>query len=179
MGGMCMKQVETELHAVEFVPVKTKEQIEQVAALAGIIWREHYEPIIGRDQVEYMLEHFQGAAPITQQIKEEGYQYYLLFCHDGAAGYIAVHKEENALFLSKFYISKEYRGRGYARRVISFLENYCRDNVLDRIWLTVNKHNDNSIAAYERLGFRKAGTQVADIGGGYVMDDYIMEKSIH
>jgi hypothetical protein len=42
----------------------------------------------------------------------------------------------------------------------------------------VNRNNENSIKTYERFGFDKAGTQVADIGGGFVMDDYIMEKTI-
>ena len=35
-----------------------------------------------------------------------------------------------------------------------------------------------SIAAYNRLGFQKVRTQKADIGGGFFMDDDIMEKTI-
>jgi ribosomal protein S18 acetylase RimI-like enzyme len=46
------------------------------------------------------------------------------------------------------------------------------------IWLTVNRYNDATIAVYEKKGFRTVRTQVADIGNGFVMDDYIMEKEI-
>jgi hypothetical protein len=34
------------------------------------------------------------------------------------------------------------------------------------------------VQAYERLGFRIVEALVMDIGGGYVMDDYKMEKVV-
>lgn len=46
------------------------------------------------------------------------------------------------------------------------------------LWLTVNKDNAGAIAWYTRKGFKNAGAIVQDIGAGYVMDDYRMEKSI-
>ena len=47
-----------------------------------------------------------------------------------------------------------------------------------RIRLTVNKYNDKSIAAYEKLGFIKKHEVVFDIGKGYSMDDFEMELTI-
>ena len=38
--------------------------------------------------------------------------------------------------------------------------------------------NEGSIRSYEKLGFTRIGTQDADIGGGYVMDDYLFEKAM-
>jgi hypothetical protein len=40
----------------------------------------------------------------------------------------------------------------------------------------VNKGNEKAIRSYERNGFVKVRSQVADIGKGFVMDDYVMEK---
>jgi RimJ/RimL family protein N-acetyltransferase len=42
----------------------------------------------------------------------------------------------------------------------------------------VNKNNVNSIKVYEKLGFKKTGPVIQDIGNGFVMDDYKMEKDI-
>jgi ribosomal protein S18 acetylase RimI-like enzyme len=42
----------------------------------------------------------------------------------------------------------------------------------------VNKRNRNAIAAYEKYGFRIVDSVVKDIGGGFVMDDYIMSKDV-
>ena len=44
--------------------------------------------------------------------------------------------------------------------------------------LTVNKHNRNAIAAYGKYGFRVAESVVKDIGSGFVMDDYVMNKEV-
>ncbi len=46
------------------------------------------------------------------------------------------------------------------------------------IWLQVNKNNVHSIAWYLRMGFRNVRSAVQDIGGGFVMDDFRMEKMI-
>lgn len=44
----------------------------------------------------------------------------------------------------------------------------------DKITLTVNKNNLNSISIYKRMGFEIEGELITDIGGGFVMDDYLM-----
>ncbi len=41
--------------------------IETVSGLAGNIWRDHYMPIIGDQQDEYMLNRFQSPAAIGQR----------------------------------------------------------------------------------------------------------------
>jgi C_GCAxxG_C_C family probable redox protein len=168
--------VENVLYAVSIIPVITEKEIEEVSALARNIWHEHYDAMIGRDQVDYMLEKFQSPGAMKEQMENGGYQYYKLVNMGGLAGYFSLHAEEDGLFLSKLYIAKKNRGRDYARKVFNFLEELCSQNNLKMIWLTVNRNNADSIAVYEKLGFVKARTQVADIGSGYVMDDYIMEK---
>ena len=93
-------------------------------------------------------------------------------------GYTAVEPERDRLFLSKIYIDKKYRRKGLAAEVIRFLEGECRKNGWKSIWLTVNRNNTGSIAVYKKLGFIKTREQVSDIGEGFVMDDYIMEKPV-
>lgn len=143
--------------------------------LASKIWTEHYTPIIGIDQVNYMLAKFQTAEVMQQQV-HEGMEYYLLVHNDQPAGYFAVAKKVDSLFLSKLYVAKEFRGNGIAKRAMQFIEQ--RKTALDckSISLTVNKYNTNSILAYEKMGFQKVKAIVQDIGNGYIMDDYFMEK---
>ena len=42
--------------------------------------------------------------------------------------------------------------------------------------LQVNKRNTKAISSYRKYGFEVRSSTVDDIGGGYVMDDYVMEK---
>jgi RimJ/RimL family protein N-acetyltransferase len=159
-----------------FVPVTDEGAVRHVASIAGIIWREHYTPVIGPDQVAYMLEHFQSAEAITHQIRDEGYRYYLIEETGSAIGYLSVQQRGPVLFVSKLYLLCSHRGRGYGRKAMHFLESLARSLQCDRLELTVNKHNDGSIAFYEATGFEKGESVVMDIGGGFVMDDYVMRK---
>jgi ribosomal protein S18 acetylase RimI-like enzyme len=61
---------------------------------------------------------------------------------------------------------------------MEFIEQLARRRGLTLLWLTVNKGNP-AVKAYERLGFRIAADLVMDIGGGFFMDDFRMEKSLH
>lgn len=163
---------------IEIVSVTTKEQLEVIETLAHKVWNEHYTPIIGAEQVAYMLDKFQSFEVMENQIYNEGYKYYLLQFENQYAGYAAIKIEEGKLFLSKLYIDQTYRNKKIGYSMMMFLVELCQEKGLDKIWLTVNKYNHHSIAAYEKFGFVKVDEQVADIGSGYVMDDYIMEKKI-
>lgn len=157
--------------------INTMDQIEEVCKLADEIWTEHYTPIIGKAQVEYMLDKFQSPSAVVQQLKE-GYRYYFIMSEGHTAGYAAIKPEETRLFLSKIYVCRAYRQQGLAGRAVQSIAELARKLNLDRIYLTVNKHNDQSIAAYERMGFAKVKEAIAEIGNGYVMDDYIMEMTV-
>lgn len=163
---------------VMITQVKTKEEIAALADLAFGIWHEYFIRIISREQIDYMIDKFQSVPAMTDQIQHQGYEYYFIHVDGAHVGYIGVKQEERKLFLSKFYMAKEHRGQGYASRVIEFLTALCKDRGLSAIWLTVNRHNDSTIAVYEKKGFKTVRTQVADIGNGFVMDDYVMEKPI-
>lgn len=163
---------------LQFQKVEKEKQLLTLAALADAIWHEYFPGIITVEQVDYMVRKFQSYEAMCRQINE-GYIYYLLVLNGKIAGYTGIHPEEDErLFLSKLYLKKEYRGQGLASEAFEFLEQFCKDHGLGSIWLTVNRYNEHSILVYEKKGFVKVRTQAADIGNGFVMDDYIMEKRV-
>lgn len=71
-------------------PVHTDKQIQEISNLASVIWHEHFTPIIGIQQVEYMLEKFQSFHALKEQM-ETGYEYFQIFDNTefaGTAGFI-------------------------------------------------------------------------------------------
>lgn len=161
-----------------FQKVKKQEEIDLIEELGRKIWHEHYSLILEPDQIDYMIDKFQSASAITRQMKNQGYEYYLINEGDSTVGYMGLVMEPEKLFLSKLYIAKEARGKGLASKAFEFLKDMATSNKKQTIWLTVNRHNSGSIAVYEKKGFLKVREQVTDIGNGYVMDDYIMELKI-
>jgi ribosomal protein S18 acetylase RimI-like enzyme len=160
-----------------FLEVSTENQIEIVESLAGEIWTEHYIPIIGREQVDYMLDRFQSKQAISEQIRA-GVLYFLMKEDNEFIGYIAVQPKGAELFLGKIYVKSSRRVKGYGKKAVHFAETLAQERGLRKIVLTVNKNNVNAIKAYEKMGFRNVGSLVQDIGNGFVMDDYKMEKTV-
>ena len=160
-----------------FIEVSTENQIETVESLAREIWTEHYVPIIGKEQVDYMLDRFQSKQAISEQIKT-GFLYFLIREDDELVGYIGVQPKIEGLFLSKLYVKSSKRRRGCGNKAIRFIEKLAKKRKLAKVVLTVNKNNLNSIKAYEKFGFRNVASIIQDIGKGFVMDDYKMEKTV-
>lgn len=153
-------------------------QIDEVIQLAREIWTEHYTPIIGPEQVEYMLNTYHSREAIAREIRENNYQYYLIRKNDIAIGYIGFRIDRGELFLSKIYVHSSQRGLGTGRAAMEFIKGIAREQGAATIHLTVNRFNSDTIAAYEKFGFIKTGEVCNDIGQGFFMDDYTMELKL-
>lgn len=158
----------------KMIPVKTDTQIQKVATLAFAIWNEHFVPIIGQKQVDYMVAKFQSYSALKEQI-ENGYEYFLLEVDSALIGYTGIHAEDDSLFLSKLYLLSTARHKGVSHQAFDFLKELCKTRSLKRIWLTCNKYNENTLAVYRHFGFQVIDSCETDIGEGYIMDDYILE----
>ena len=155
-----------------------KTELEELAVVIHEIWREYYTPLIGAAQVEYMLDKFQSVDAMTRQITEEDYHYYGVLYDGELAGYYAAKPSgDDRVFLSKFYVAARFRGRGFGREMLNHLIDAARAAGANAIWLTVHKQNP-TVDLYHKLGFTITEEIVADIGNGFVMDDYVMEKNI-
>ena len=182
--------------------VETEEDLQVTARMAHDIWFEYWPGLIGRAQTEYMVKNMQSLAAITRDIREVGYRYWMLLDEEGThVGYTsslvedfsadpdspeaAKHGAEiskrsvKRLFISKIYLYAKERGKHYASRVIEFYEQLCRDEGLTAMYLTVNRGNELAIRAYLGRGFETIEEKAADIGGGFIMDDYIMCKLVN
>ena len=181
--------------------VETDGDLQTTARVAHDIWFEYWPGLIGRAQTEYMVKNMQSLGAITRDIREVGYRYWLLYDDEGRiVGYTsslvedfsanpddpasAKHGAEIAkratkrLFISKIYLYAKERGKHYASRVIEFYEQLSRDEGLTAMYLTVNRGNELAIRAYLGRGFDIIEEVAADIGEGFVMDDYIMCKMV-
>lgn len=166
------------MSTINFIEATNEKQLSQVAALAHDIWNDYYPAIIGQQQVDYMLEKFQTPHAIHEQINQ-GYLYYLVSNNDqNNLGYFSVLIKDRALFLSKFYLATDSRGRGLGKETMGFIEQLARKNNCTNIWLTVNKYNLDSIKIYQKMGFTITDSCKTTIGRGFVMDDYKMIKNL-
>lgn len=165
--------------SVEIKHINDTVELTQAADLANRIWHECFQGIITNAQIDYMVEKFQSYNAMSEQIKNQKYSYFGVYDNGNLCGYFAVKPEEDdRFFLSKLYLSKEKRGKGIARSMLSRVFEEAKMAGKNSVYLTVNKHNDHAIAVYKYVGFVVIDTPTTDIGNGFFMDDYVMEYSL-
>ena len=127
-----------------------------------------------------MLRRFQSPKAILQDMAENGLRYFIARAGGKPAGYAAIKTDAGGegMFLSKLYLHKQFRGLGIARKMMDLFTSLAREQGSGHIWLTVNRNNAASIAAYQKMGFEVTAEVVKDIGAGFVMDDFRMQKNI-
>jgi GNAT superfamily N-acetyltransferase len=151
-----------------------------IADLAGVIWRACYPGIITHAQIDYMLARMYALEVMRDEIRTQGIRYDLLFADGKPAGFASYGpaSEPGVIKLHKLYLLPELHGRGLGSRLLQYVEREVRQHGARRLVLSVNKRNAKAIASYQRNGFVVAETVVTDIGGGFVMDDYVMAKDL-
>ena len=158
----------------------TSESVAALCRLAAEIWRYHYPPIIGVAQTEYMLAQRYAPEVILAELaggdiwwdtlSEEGEM--LAFASSFRAD------RPGEIKLDKLYVHPQRQRMGYGG---ALLEHTCERAArlgLRKVVLAVNKRNVIAIAAYKKHGFNIREAVVKNIGGGFVMDDYVMEKAL-
>jgi len=151
-----------------------------VRVLAQVVWRAHYPGIIPERQIEYMLARMYDDDALRRFLDVPGAGLALASIGERPVGFAAWYRshEPATAKLDKLYVLPEWHGRGVGRALIAYVEAAARADRCTMLVLNVNKRNAKAIAAYARAGFVTREAVVVDIGGGFVMDDYVMAKAL-
>ena len=157
------------------------EELPMVQQLGHAIWLAYYPGIISVEQIRYMLSVWYQPGNMAHEMQARDVWYALVEVEErGAVGYISFEKLalEPVLFINKLYLLPEVHGHGLGGLTLRWAEDRARDLRCKLVRLRVNKRNAPAIRAYLRHGFHFTEDVCSDIGSGFVMDDYVMEKEI-
>lgn len=158
----------------------TEADLPLVARLADEIWRAHYPGIIAHAQIDYMLARGYSPEALAPFVRDPGAGLAIVRANGAPCGFAAWYRpgEPATTKLDKLYVLPSLHGRGIGRALIAHVEAEARRDGARTLILNVNKGNGKAIAAYRACGFALREAVVADIGGGFVMDDYVMAKAL-
>jgi ribosomal protein S18 acetylase RimI-like enzyme len=162
----------------------TAADFETLARLAEAIWRAHYTKLIGSAQIDYMLAGRYTPEKLRLYLNADD-RWLMLLRIDSptgsrAVGYCSYALTENPgeMKLEQLYVLPELHGKGLGRLMLRHVEEQARARGHRTLVLQTNKRNDIAIAFYRKAGFTVREETVFDIGNGFVMDDYLMEKAL-
>jgi ribosomal protein S18 acetylase RimI-like enzyme len=164
----------------------TEPEFPVLRELADTIWRQHYAGIISAAQIDYMLAGRFSDEALREHVRAADRWLELLRVSGTPVGYCgyelaSIDGEERAaadMKLGQLYVLDSHRGMGLGRFMLGHIEGRARELGRRLLWLQVNKRNTGAIGFYRAAGFEVIRDAVFGIGGGFVMDDYVMAKGV-
>ena len=151
-----------------------------IVQLARRVWHAHYPGIITDAQIEYMLERGYAFDALAKFIDGPRSGIDLAFRDTALSGFCAWMLMEGGrdLKIDKLYVDVAQQRGGIGGVLLAQAHRHARTLGAQMLVLNVNKHNERAIAAYRKHDFTLREAVVIDIGGGFVMDDYVMERTV-
>ena len=153
------------------------EDIPFIREIAFKTWPVAYGEILSKDQLAYMLGEMYSLETLEAQMKEHHY-FFLALSKFKAVGFAAFSKiEKNIYKLQKLYVLPSAQKTGAGLALLKTVETTAKSMEGEYLQLNVNRNNKAKFF-YEKNGFAVKYEDDIDIGNGYFMNDYIMDKQL-
>jgi ribosomal protein S18 acetylase RimI-like enzyme len=125
-----------------------------------------------------MLDMMYSEAALERQMTKEGCQFIVVYENGNPVGFASYAETEPKRWkLHKIYVLQNQQGKGTGRFVIDHIITEIKKKDASSLFLQVNINN-KAKSFYEKLGFAEVDLINLDIGNGFFMNDYIMEKNL-
>ena len=155
--------------------------IKQIQNIVHITWPITYGEILSKEQLDYMLDLFYSDEALTDQYNKKEQLFYMIYEDGTNLGFIGIehnYSGKTATKIHKIYLLPETQGKGIGKKVIDEIGKLALDNNSTALILNVNRFN-SALGFYKKIGFEVVDEVNIDIGKGYLMEDYVMEKKLN
>ncbi len=157
----------------------TISDIPVIRGLAMKVWPPTYTPIVGPQQVAYMLSLFYSPDALTKQMEEHRHRFIICFEDAEAVGFASYSESGPDIFkLHKLYVLTELQGKGIGRFMLDHIAAELKSEGVKILRLNVNRYNAAAIEFYKKTGFKHHTEEDIDIGNGYFMNDHVLELEL-
>ena len=156
----------------------TVDDVELIQDIAARVWPQTYSTIISAEQIHYMLDMMYSAASLREQMTAKNCEFIIVSSTERSFGFASFSPLNDEIFrLHKLYVDVATQGLGLGKMLLEEVERRCGERGGALLELNVNKYN-KAKTFYEKNGFAIFREEVIDIGNGFVMDDFVMRKSL-
>ena len=155
----------------------SKKDVFRIKKIAELTWPDTFKEILSEEQIRYMLNWMYSLEVLVNQI-ENGHQFYILTDNGNDLGFIGTELNYPSIGnakIHKIYVLPESQGNGVGLKLIEQVEMVSKTNNIISLTLNVNRFN-KAIDFYLKNGFKIIKEENIEIGNGFLMEDYVMEK---
>lgn len=157
----------------------TSKDISIIQDIAYKTWPDTYRSILSKDQLDYMLKMMYSDKLLLEQINRN-VLFFLAYEEDICLGFASSennYQNKNVTRLHKLYVLPEAQGKQIGKLLIDKVIAIAKENKSEVVSLNVNKFN-KAYTFYLKMGFEIVAEEDLEIGHGYLMEDYKMEKRL-
>lgn len=122
----------------------------------------HYKHLWKPGGIEWYMNRCFGKEFLEKEVSDPNVEYYFVKNDAENVGIIKLvllkvlpgSEIENALYLEKIYLIKEWTGKGLGGKLIEFITNRARKLKRDFVWLMAMDSAAKPIEAYKKAGFK-------------------------
>ena len=156
-----------------------KDDVGIINMLAHDIWPVAFKDILEKDQIDYMLEWMYNVNTLTEQV-QIGHLYFLATLDGIPVGFMGLepnYPEIGTMRMHKLYVKPEVHGSGVGQAMLDKCIELSKELDFATVNLNVNRFN-KAVTFYRYNLFEIVKEEDIKIGKGYLMEDYVMVKSI-
>ena len=155
------------------------DDINTIGFLAYQIWPVTYKDILTLDQLQYMLNLIYSPASLRKQMTVSQHLFLLAELDEEPVGFASYSRidEPSTYKLQKLYVRTDIQGKGLGKALLEYVEETVKEAGGNKMHLNVNRFNKARLF-YEKMGYMVIKEEDVDIGNGYLMNDFVMEKKL-
>lgn len=162
------------------ITIQPTSNYKAIQDIAGKTWPVTYGAILSSEQIQYMFSMMYDLEALKNQAETKNHHFIIAEEEGNFLGFASYefdyHNQPKAK-IHKIYILPETQGSGIGKKLIHYIAEKAKASQQEFVSLNVNRFND-ALHFYTKIGFEKVGEEDINIGNGYVMEDYIMEKKL-
>lgn len=158
----------------------TVQDFNSIESIAHKTWPSAYGQILSQEQMKYMLALFYSQEKLKEDLEKSRHCFVIVKEDDkvvGFASYEHDYNNEKATKIHKLYLLPKTQGKGIGQKLIEYICNSALKKESEILLLNVNRFN-KALRFYQKIGFSIIREVNIDIGQGYLMEDYVMEKKL-
>ena len=165
----------------------TVEDAEVIAPLAVNIFNNTFadDPLNKPEDMRAYITEFLSTAAFRKDLANHNSMFFVAEIDNEIIGYAKLAEnstekcvsDESPIELSKLYVSHSFHGQGIAQSLMEECFAEARDKNYRTMWLGVWEFNYRAQKFYEKLGFKKVGTHIFQLGSD-PQTDWVMERKL-
>ena len=150
-----------------------------IEAIARQTWPAAYGAILTTEQLAYMLDLFYCNQALNQDVTQKNHVYFMAFLKGEAVGFAGIQHNylPNTTKIHKLYVLPQFQGLYIGRQLLDLVSQITTEAGGNSLTLNVNRFNSAKLF-YEKQGFTVLRSEDILLDFGYVMEDYVLTKSL-